>query len=186
MNRKWLVVLVALGIVSPVVVLAATLTTNTTVTGAASVIGALSKGSGSFVIDHPLDPKNKLLYHSFVESPDVKNIYSGVVQLDENGEVTVYLPSYFPVLNMEYRYLASPLSSAMPNLHLQRGVRRVWLTSEPSFVLSGGIPHGEVSWQVTGIRKDPFIETYPIEVEVPKGPDQIVDIGECIHEELCK
>ncbi len=26
-------------------------------------------------IDHPLDPANKYLYHSFVESPDEKNIY---------------------------------------------------------------------------------------------------------------
>src|SRR5690606_1929323 len=62
------------------------------VSGGVSVLGSLSKGSGTFVIDHPLDPENKLLYHSFVESPDVKNIYDGIVTLDENGEATVELP----------------------------------------------------------------------------------------------
>jgi hypothetical protein len=50
-----------------------------------SVTGALSKGSGTFKIDHPLDPTNKFLYHSFVESPDMKNIYDGVVVLDGDG-----------------------------------------------------------------------------------------------------
>src|SRR5690349_4851424 len=43
---------------------------NVSIIGTLSVTGAISKATGSFVIDHPLDPKNKLLYHSFVESPD--------------------------------------------------------------------------------------------------------------------
>jgi hypothetical protein len=50
----------------PLLVGAVTITETSNVTGLASVLGALSKGSGTFVIDHPLDPKNKLLYHSFV------------------------------------------------------------------------------------------------------------------------
>jgi len=77
-----------------------------TVSGNVVVTGTISKGSGSFVIDHPLDPENKLLYHSFVESPDVKNIYDGVITLDVNGEATVVLPSYFEALNTDFRYQA--------------------------------------------------------------------------------
>ena len=46
--------------------------------GNVEITGTLSKGSGSFKIDHPLDPANKYLYHSFVESPDMMNIYNGV------------------------------------------------------------------------------------------------------------
>jgi hypothetical protein len=38
--------------------------------GNLQVNGNVSKGGGSFRIDHPLDPENKYLYHSFVESPD--------------------------------------------------------------------------------------------------------------------
>jgi hypothetical protein len=53
--------------------------------GNVKIIGNLSKSSGSFLIDHPLDPANKYLYHSFVESPDMMNIYNGNVILDEKG-----------------------------------------------------------------------------------------------------
>ena len=39
--------------------------------GDVEVLGTLSKAGGSFKIDHPLDPENKYLSHSFVESPDM-------------------------------------------------------------------------------------------------------------------
>ena len=37
--------------------------------GTVNVNANLAKAGGSFVIDHPTDPANKYLYHSFVESP---------------------------------------------------------------------------------------------------------------------
>ena len=42
--------------------------------GGLSVSGNLTKGSGSFKIDHPLDPGNRYLFHSFVESPDMTTL----------------------------------------------------------------------------------------------------------------
>ncbi|MFG0313074.1 MAG: hypothetical protein ACF8LL_02645, partial [Phycisphaerales bacterium] len=39
--------------------------------GDVHIDGTLSKSSGSFKIDHPLDPENKYLSHSYVESPDM-------------------------------------------------------------------------------------------------------------------
>jgi len=45
------------------------------------VIGNLRKTSGNFEIDHPLDPKNKILRHSFVESPEMILIYKGKTKL---------------------------------------------------------------------------------------------------------
>src|SRR5215469_1609851 len=68
------------------------------------VNGTLFKNAGGFKIDHPLDPANKYLYHSFVESPDMMNIYNGNVVLDANGEATVELPEWFGSLNRDYRY----------------------------------------------------------------------------------
>ena len=56
------------------------------------VNGTLTKSAGSFKIDHPLEPANKYLYHSFVESPDMKDIYDGIVVLNNNGEAIVNLP----------------------------------------------------------------------------------------------
>ncbi|MEK7505595.1 MAG: hypothetical protein AAB597_01725 [Patescibacteria group bacterium] len=165
---------------------AATLTTNTTVTGDASILGTLSKGSGSFVIDHPLDPKNKLLYHSFVESPDVKNIYDGIAVLDDKGETTIELPNYFLALNKDFRYLGTPIGEPMPNLFLSKEVGKKWFGIAGSiiFKISGGKPSGKVSWQVTGIRHDKFILANPIVVEVDKGPEELVDKGEYIFPEL--
>jgi len=50
--------------------------------GKVKITGNLEKAGGSFKIDHPLDPANKYLCHSFVESSDMKNVYDGVVVLD--------------------------------------------------------------------------------------------------------
>ena len=162
-----------------------TLTKDAVVTGDASVIGTISKGSGTFVIDHPLDPKNRLLYHSFVESPEAKNMYDGIVTIDAYGEATIILPRYFMALNKDYVYLANAIDEPMPNLHLKRGVRREWFIGAPSFRIAGGEPGGTISWQVTGTRKDPFILKYPIIPEVWKSDNTIVPKGECIFAPLC-
>ncbi len=156
------------------------------VNGGMSVAYNLSKGAGSFVIDHVLDPMNKLLYHSFVESPDMKNIYDGVVQLNASGEATIELPKYFMALNKDFRYLGSPIGEPMPNLHLAVEVRRKWwFWGTPIFKIAGGVPSGKISWQVTGIRQDPFAKKNPIRTEVEKGPNELVDKGECLHEVGC-
>ena len=67
-------------------------TTGITVrdTGDVAVAGALSKGSGSFKIDHPLKPETHHLVHSFVEAPQADNIYRGKVALVD-GSATVNL-----------------------------------------------------------------------------------------------
>ena len=168
--------------VLPFIAFAVTLTKSSTVTGDASVVGALSKGSGSFVIDHPINPKNWLLFHSFVESPDVKNIYDGIAVLDRNGEATIELPSYFMALNKDFRYLATAMGESAPNLYISEEVHKGFfgLFGPISFKISGGNPNQKISWQVTGIRHDPYILAYPIKVEQEKGPKQIVDKGKYI------
>lgn len=42
--------------------------------GKVKITGNLEKAGGSFKVDHPLDPTNKYLCHSFVESLDMKNV----------------------------------------------------------------------------------------------------------------
>ena len=58
--------------------------------GNLAITGALSKGSGSFKIDHPLESKTDThdLVHSFVEAPQADNIYRGKVDLVD-GSATV-------------------------------------------------------------------------------------------------
>ena len=72
--------------------------------GSVYIRGPLQKPGGQFKIDHPLNPASKYLCHSFVESPDMKNVYDGVVILDKKGEAEVDLPDWFSALNKDYRY----------------------------------------------------------------------------------
>ncbi|MBI3192832.1 MAG: hypothetical protein HYZ34_00020 [Ignavibacteriae bacterium] len=129
--------------------------------GRVSVTGNLSKGGGSFKIDHPLDPENKYLYHSFVESPDMKNIYDGVVELDGNGEQWVELPKYFDALNKDFRYQLTCLGS----------YAQIFIAEEINnnhFKIAGGKNGMRVSWQITGVRKDAYANANRIISEVEK------------------
>lgn len=53
-----------------------------------SITGVLSKGSGSFKINHPLKPETHHLVHSFIEGPQADNIYRGTVTL-QSGKAIV-------------------------------------------------------------------------------------------------
>jgi hypothetical protein len=130
--------------------------------GSVEVTGNLSKGGGSFKIDHPLDPANKYLYHSFVESPDMKNIYDGVATLDGNGEAVIQMPDWFGVLNRDFRYQLTPIGSPGPNLYVAQEL------SNGHFKIAGGQSGGKVSWQITGIRQDAWANAHRIPVEEEK------------------
>jgi hypothetical protein len=135
--------------------------------GDVNVTGTLSKGGGSFKIDHPLDPGNKYLQHSFVESPDMMNVYNGNVTLDANGTATITLPDYFEALNMDFRYQLTAIGAPAPNLHI---AERIYGNQ---FTIAGGESFMEVSWQVTGIRNDKWAQANRIQVEVDKPAKEI-------------
>jgi hypothetical protein len=143
--------------------------------GSAQVTGSLSKGGGSFKIDHPLDPSDKYLYHSFVESPDMKNVYDGTVTLDGKGQATVELPDWFEALNRDYRYQLTAIGSSASELHISREVK------DGTFSIAGGKADQKVSWQVTGIRQDAWANANRIPVEVDKKAE---DRGRYLHPEL--
>jgi hypothetical protein len=135
--------------------------------GDTHVTGTLTKGAGSFKIDHPLDPANQYLYHAFVESPDMKNMYDGVVELDGVGRAWIDLPEWFEALNTDFRYQLTPIGAPMPDLHVATEI------SGNRFKIAGGIAGYKVSWCVTGIRIDPYAEANRVPVEVPKPPSEV-------------
>jgi hypothetical protein len=145
------------------------------VSGTSYFGGHMSKPSGSFQIDHPLDPAAKYLYHSFVESPDMMNVYNGTVVLDDDGQVTVELPDWFEALNRDYRYSLTALDRPAPELHISRRV------ADGKFSIAGGNAGQEVSWQVTGIRQDAWANAHRVPVEVDKREE---DQGRYLHPEL--
>lgn len=134
--------------------------------GNVSVSGTLSKSGGSFKIDHPLEPATKYLSHSFVESPDMKNVYDGVVTLDARGEATVSLPEWFEALNKDFRYQLTAIGAPGPSLYIAAEV------FGNSFKIAGGAAGGKVSWQVTGIRQDAWANAHRIPVEEMKPEAQ--------------
>lgn len=134
--------------------------------GNVTVIGSLSKSSGSFRIDHPLDPANKYLYHSFVESPDMKNLYDGVVVTDERGYATIEMPDWFEPLNRDFRYQLTVVDADDGDeFVLAKIVREI---ADRTFTIRTSRGGAKVSWQVTGTRHDPWAETHRIPVEEEK------------------
>jgi hypothetical protein len=109
-------------------------------------VGALSKASGTFTIDHPLDPNGRILNHYFIEGPEMLNIYRGSAVLDGSGRAVVALPDYFDALNRT------------PMIQLTGvGTREVIYVAEDvsgnRFAI-GGPAGAKVYWQVTGERQD--------------------------------
>jgi hypothetical protein len=109
-----------------------------------------------------------------VESPDIKNIYDGVIQLDRKGEAWVELPEWFEALNKDFRYQLTCIGGFAP----------VYIDEEISgnrFKIAGGKPGMRVSWQVPGIRQDPSAIAHIIPVEEDKPPKER---GHYLHPEL--
>ena len=153
-------------------------TTNTNSTsfagyfdGNVHINGTLSKSSGSFKIDHPLDPKNKYLSHSFVESPEMMNIYNGNVTTGADGKVTVKLPAYFKALNVDYRYQLTVIGSFAQAIILKE-------IEGNQFVVATDKPNTKVSWQVTGVRNDAYAQKHRI---IPEERKPVAERGQNIN-----
>jgi hypothetical protein len=123
-------------------------------------------GVKPFTIDHPLDPENKYLVHTSVESSEMKNVYDGVAELDEEGAAWVDMPEWFEALNGDFRYQLTAVGGAAPNLHVAEEV------SENRFKIVGGQEGMQVCWQVTGSRKDPWAAANPFEIEQEKSEEE--------------
>ena len=136
--------------------------TNHTFNGDVHVDGMLTKSAGTFRIDHPLDPENKYLYHSFVESPDMMNIYNGNVITDDDGLATVRMPDYFTALNIDFRYQLTVVGQFAQAIIAEK-------INNNQFKIRTDKPNVEVSWMVTGIRNDKWARENRIQVEVNKG-----------------
>ena len=146
---------------------------NVRVEGNLAVTGSISKGSGTFKIDHPDDPENKFLVHSFVESPDMMNVYNGNATTDANGYVTVDLPDYVESANKDFRYQLTAIGQFAQCIVKEK-------VKGNKFVIQTDKPNVEVSWMITGIRNDPYANQNRIESVVAKDQNEK---GKYIHPE---
>ncbi|MER7251327.1 hypothetical protein [Kribbella sp. NPDC000426] len=142
--------------------------------GDVSITGTLHKGGGGFRIDHPLDPANAYLSHSFVESPEMLNVYRGTVTTDLDGDATVELPAYVEALNADVSYHLTVVGGASTV-----GVTRPLQGN--SFSLHTDLPGAQVCWVVLGVRQDAWAQAHRIQVEEAK-PDAAR--GRYVHPDL--
>jgi hypothetical protein len=148
-----------------------------TVTRDLHVNGTLYKAGGAFRIDNPVDPAHSYLQHSFVESPHMLNVYSGNVVTDAKGYATVRLPRWFQALNKDFRYQLTPMGRR--GWDARAGV---WTkVKNNTFTIRTSKPKIEVSWQLTGVRHDPYANAHRIRVVVPKTG---ADAGKYAHPRL--
>ena len=129
-------------------------------------VGILTKAGGTFTIDHPLDPDNKILNHYFVESPEMVLIYQGEAAIGSNGQAEVALPDYFDALTRNPMISLTGIGGS--NVYIVENV------SKNRFVI-GGTPGIAVDWMVTAERKDQSSEITRIllPVEQTKQGDMI-------------
>ena len=132
---------------------------TTNINNRLQVNGTIAGSLKLFLIDHPLDPRNKVLRHASIESDEIKNLYDGEIVLDSRGEAEVILPDWFEALNEKFRYSLTPIGVSMPGLFIKTKL------SGNRFVVGGGVAGGEVSWQVTGVRRDAYATSNPLVVE---------------------
>jgi hypothetical protein len=124
-----------------------------------TINGSLSKGSGTFNIEHPLESKKctHRLVHSFIEGPQADLIYRGKINLD-NGIACVNIDCSAKMTEGTFEAL--------------NRCAQVFTTNESSWSAIRGKLHGnilviesentesqdEISWMVIGERQDKHIK----------------------------
>jgi hypothetical protein len=145
--------------------------------GNVHVAGTLSKSGGSFLIDHPLDPKNKTLRHSFVESPEDLCLYRGRKTLNAQGKASVKMPDYFAALTEE----KDATVTLTPIGKKPFVASYEWNQTFTDFTIYGEA-NGEVSYLVLANRDDPAMRHLRQPVEQNKGAGYF-EKGEYINPE---
>ena len=145
---------------------------DVTVSGDLNVTGSIAKGSGTFKIDHPLDPENKYLVHSFIESPKMLNIYNGKVTTDAKGFARVTLPEYVEAANKDFLYQLTVIGTFAQAIVKEE-------LSDNQFLIQTNMPNVAVCWELTGVRADKYAEENRVIPELEKEKK-----GTYLHPEL--
>jgi len=130
-------------------------------TGNVGATGSISGSLDGIRIDHPLDPANKYLVHASVESSEMLNFYAGNIATNSDGEARVQLPGWFEALNTDFRYQLTVIGQFAQAIVWQK-------IQNNTFTIRTSAPNVEVSWQVTGVRKDAYAHVHPLVVEEEK------------------
>ena len=117
--------------------------------------GALSKGSGSFKIDHPLESKKDThhLVHSFVEAPQADNIYRGKATLS-SGSVEINLDTVSGMSEGTFVLLNTDIQCFTSNESDWDAVKGSVSGNKLTISCQNTDSTATVSWLVIGERQD--------------------------------
>ncbi len=108
---------------------------------------------------------NKAAVYSLIESSGVTSVCNGNVTTDANGEATVTLPGDFEAHHRDFRYQLTVIGQFAQAIVAGE-------IKDNRFTIKTDRPKVKVSWQVTGIRKDDYVNAQPNSVTQPKTADQ--------------
>jgi len=126
------------------------------------VVGELTAGTKTFKIDHPVDPENKILYHTAIEGPRTDLIYRGTVKLvkgkanvnlDADSTVHPMIAGTFEALTQNAQVTALQLVNSFSRVKCS-AVTGNTFTIESEDAASTDT----VNWVVMAERADPFIK----------------------------
>jgi hypothetical protein len=128
---------------------------STSGTANLSVQGSVSKGSGSFKIDHPLPEKADThhLVHSFIEGPQADNIYRGKVTLAA-GRAEVNIDTVSGMTDGTFVLLNRDVQCFTSNESSWDAVRGTVVGNVLTIECQNSSSTASVSWMVIGERQD--------------------------------
>lgn len=126
--------------------------------GNVAITGALSKGSGSFKIDHPLESKKDThhLVHSFIEGPQADLIYRGKVVLS-SGTATVNIDTAAGMTSGTFEALCADVQCFTSNETGWTAIKGSVSGATLTIQAQDNSCTDTISWLVVGERKDPHM-----------------------------
>jgi hypothetical protein len=123
--------------------------------GAVTIAGSLSKGSGSFRIEHPLESLSKThqLVHSFIEGPQADLIYRGKLTL-VNGKAQANIDEVSTMTNGTFEVLCREVQCFTTNESGWDLVKGKVIGNIIYIESQNPNSSDEISWMVIGERKD--------------------------------
>ena len=138
---------------------------------AVEITGALSKGSGSFKIDHPLPEKTDThhLVHSFIEGPKADLIYRGKVDLVA-GSATVNIDTAAGMTEGTFDVLCDDVQCFTSNESGWTAVKGSVSGNTLTITAQDNTCTDTISWMVVGERKDQHM----LETEWTDGNGKVI------------
>jgi hypothetical protein len=118
-----------------------------------TIVGSLSKSSGSFRIDHPLKPNTHQLVHSFIEGPQADLIYRGKLTL-VNGKAQANIDEVSTMTEGTFEALCREVQCFTTNENGWDLIKGKVIGNIIYIESQNPNSTDEISWMVIGERKD--------------------------------